>query len=141
MKARGFQRQQDLAAASGVRQSSVSDLIAGVTTRDKVRASTLVRLAEALGTTWEYLWAGSASIDAQQEAQLVAVWRGLDEPGRAAVLHYARGVHAAQQAAAAAHSAVAEAEARKEEERTLAARTISNGAARSKPKHAGKRRP
>jgi transcriptional regulator with XRE-family HTH domain len=122
MEQRGFARQVDLAEATGIKQSSISDLIAGVTTREKVRASTLMRLAAALDTTWEYLWSGNASQQAfaQQEAELVALWRSLDDPGKGAVVHYARGIQQAQQTAAAAHKTLALMAAEADHERQLA---------------------
>jgi transcriptional regulator with XRE-family HTH domain len=94
---RGFERQKDLADAAGVQQSSVSDIERGVTTEQKVRASTLVGLSRALTVTWEYLLNGAEEDQAREfeEAELIAIYRQVPERSRQAILQSARTVLAA----------------------------------------------
>lgn len=96
--ARGFARQEDLAEAAGVAQSSISDIERGVTTAPNVKASTLAGISRALNTTWEYLLEG-AHVDPereQQEAELVSIYRQIQPQAREAILMSARTVLAAQ---------------------------------------------
>lgn len=140
MKVRGFTRQEDLAEAAGIKQSSLSDLVRGVTTPEKVRASTLVRLASALGTTWEYLWEGAAGEKEQAtlEAELLSIYRQVDGPHRFAILQSARTARSAHEAAHAA----TELDERKDDERTLAAKRLPKAGAKkaAKDHQQGKRR-
>lgn len=84
--------QAQLAGLAGIAQPSLWAIEKGET--KEITASTLIAICRALGTTVEYLWDGTASgIDARRdEAELVAIYRKLDETSRRAVLETARGV-------------------------------------------------
>jgi len=108
MEVREWGRQEDLAEAAGIKQSSLSDLLRGVTTPEKVRASTLSKLAAALGTTSDYLLEGAIAdtmLQGMEEAELLAIYRKVDASARLAILQSARTVlHAAEMAATAQKS-------------------------------------
>lgn len=93
---RGFDRQEDLAAAAGIKQSSLSDIERGTTKEPTVRASTIVGLSRALNVTWEYLLEGEAGDAlALETAELVAIYRAVGPASRFAILQAARAVQQA----------------------------------------------
>lgn len=99
--ARGLTQPQ-LALAAGIAQPSLSDIENGLTVR--VTAQTFIGICRALATTWEYLWDGGeadqARADAQSEAELVAIFRGMQPQAREAFLTFARGARGVHDAVA-----------------------------------------
>lgn len=94
-KSRGM-TQPELAFAAGITQPSLWAIESGDTKR--VTAHSFIALCKALSTTWEYLWEGSAQSPEQaaEEAELVAIYRGLVPHAREAFMdaaRMARGVH------------------------------------------------
>lgn len=94
--------QQALADRAGLSRSYLSDLERGRGVRPTL--PTLERLADALGTSsLEALWAAGAlgrssrGPQRQDEDRLLARWRGLSEPGRAAVERFIRFVYQEEQ--------------------------------------------
>lgn len=80
-----------LAAMAGISQPTLWAIENGQT--KEVTARSLIGIARALETTWEYLWDGAEDADgSEQEAELVSIFRRLQEPGRLAVLQSARSV-------------------------------------------------
>jgi transcriptional regulator with XRE-family HTH domain len=94
--------QQTLANRAGLSRSYLSDLERGRGVRPAL--PTLERLAAALGmSSLEALWAAgvlgrqSRGPQRQEEDRLLARWRGLSEPGRAAVERFIRFVYQEEQ--------------------------------------------
>lgn len=84
--------QPQLASDAEITQPSLWAIENGDT--KEITARTLIGLCRALGTTMEYIWDGSESSPdaAQQEAELVAIFRLLPERARSALLQSARTV-------------------------------------------------
>lgn len=101
-RAEGQITQQALADRAGLSRSYLSDLERGRGVRPTL--PTLDRLAAALGTSsLEALWAAglldqpSRGPQRQEEDRLLARWRGLSEPGQAAVERFIRFVYEEEQ--------------------------------------------
>lgn len=79
----------DLAVEAGISQPSLWAIEKADT--KEVTASTIASLCAALGTTWDYLWAGieRTSVDAATEAELISAFRSTDPTARPAVVQTA----------------------------------------------------
>lgn len=94
-----------LAKLIGVKQPSISQLEAGVTSIP--RGTTLARLAGALGVAPEWLMTGrgpmlSIAANTPEESELLMVFRSLDEAHRAVLLSTARALLATAEKPSAA---------------------------------------
>jgi transcriptional regulator with XRE-family HTH domain len=79
--------QTELAANATIAQPSLWSIEKGKTV--EITARTLIALARALGTTWEYLWEGS-EVDTAAEAELLACYRSLSSSSKGALMQSAR---------------------------------------------------
>jgi len=84
----------DLARASGLSQPSVWAIESGQTQPEKIRASTLLRLAAALDSTPDYIRDGIGNPHPGKEPadarELMNIFASMSEPERAAILAAAK---------------------------------------------------
>lgn len=96
MDERGIKSAQ-LAAKAGLSTSTVADILSGKVNEQNVGVSKVVKIADALGVSVEFLYGmpepEGVRIETDQELGLLILFRQLGEASRNKVMTYARDLH------------------------------------------------